>query len=95
MVFHRNTNCSQIYISKRHVIYDIKEKALSLNLPIMMRKWESVTVRTIKRKHKKYDIIEKLLNQKMNAVEIRKETKFNEAYIRRVIKKINMEKTLQ
>ncbi len=62
--------CSIMYISKLETLFSIKEKAQSLNLPIMDRKWNKIKRRILKKD--KYSIVRSLINEGVSGIEINK-----------------------
>lgn len=79
-------NCSIIYISKYHLVKNIKEKSIQLNLPIMERKWNRISNNRIL-KSDKSSIVRSLMESGKNYQEIIKETGFSYSLIYKIKKK--------
>ena len=76
--------CSNICITKNKEVLKIKNRALSLNLPIMNRKWDRVVDRTLK--CDKYNIIQNLLIEGHDIKKIKENTGFSQSLIYKVKK---------
>ena len=77
---------SIIYILKLKTLFEIKQKAQELDLPIMSRKWNRIKNRVIK--SEKYDIVKELLNKNYTIKEVIHKTKFGQTLVYKVYKEI-------
>ena len=82
--------CSTIRIFKFKTLEKIKNKAKSLNLPIMNRKWDRIIDNRIM-KSDKYSIIHKLFINDKNVKDIIKTTGFSHSLVYKVKKEMDKE----
>jgi len=57
-------NCSIFYISKKGILRSIKNKSISLNLPIMKRKWDKINTNKVLKYEKSKIVLKLLMNGK-------------------------------
>lgn len=78
--FNTSDGCSVIYISRHSIVKFIKEKAISLNLPIMIRKWNRININRILKSEKR-DIVRNLLLSNKSVKNISDSTGFSKSLI--------------
>jgi hypothetical protein len=81
-------NLAIIYINKKRILIDIKQKVYNLGLPILERKWSRIIDRIIK--NEKYDVVKSLLIDGFGVEEIKNQTNFSLSFIYKVKKIENL-----